>query len=62
MSCLVSVDKQEVGLSKLVSGLGREHECLPCNAEAWRIVPEVPSITLILPRLVTAKIALRAGW
>lgn len=34
----------------------------PCSAEACRMAPEVPSITLMLPRLVTANIALRAGW
>lgn len=34
----------------------------PCSTEAWRMDPEVPSMTLMLPRLVTARMAFRPGW
>lgn len=34
----------------------------PLSAEACRVAPEVPSMTLMVPRLVTARMALSAGW
>lgn len=34
----------------------------PLSAEACRVAPEVPSMTLMVPRLVTARMAFSAGW
>ncbi|TNN41484.1 hypothetical protein EYF80_048342 [Liparis tanakae] len=56
-----SVDNPEVA-PRRCRGTTRGLRDSPCAADAWRMAPDVPSITLMLPRLVTAKIALRAGW
>lgn len=34
----------------------------PLSADACSVAPEVPSMTLMAPRAVTARMALRAGW
>lgn len=34
----------------------------PLSAEACSVAPEVPSMTLMAPRAVTARMALSAGW
>lgn len=36
--------------------------CSPLSADACSVAPEVPSMTLMAPRAVTARMALSAGW